>query len=364
MKQLTPEKLQSEVIDFLRFPLIIGILFIHNYASSISIPGMTVGDEITDLPIYYTLSTLFSEILSRVAVPMFFCISGFLFFLHIEKFDTTTYFSKLKSRISTLLIPYLFWNIVVLLLFYVILLTPALNSYLNTKPELNFIYAIKSLWIWSSEGNVPIAYQFWFVRDLMIVVILSPLIYFYIKKLKLVGIILLLGLWYSGLWYPIPGIRSSVSLCFFAIGGWFSLNKIHLTAGMTKIHFITLLYPVIVLIDLFTQEYPWNSYVYKTGILFGMFFWFNTVTFLMFHGKITVNKFLVQSAFFLFAFHEPLLIMLKKLLFVAFKPTGDIALTFFYFFIVLIVTVISLATYIVLKRLMPKFTSVITGGRN
>lgn len=47
-----------------------------------------------------------------MAVPLFF-ISGYLFFFRTA-FSVDVYKKKLKSRIKTLLIPYLFWNFVVL----------------------------------------------------------------------------------------------------------------------------------------------------------------------------------------------------------------------------------------------------------
>ena len=47
-KTLFPEQLQSKVIDFLRFPLIVGVVFIHNYASGEVVQGIQYGiDQIT-----------------------------------------------------------------------------------------------------------------------------------------------------------------------------------------------------------------------------------------------------------------------------------------------------------------------------
>lgn len=54
---------------------------------------------------------LLSNVIGRLSVPMFFLISGFLFFRE----GTLThigYTAKLYSRLHTLLIPYLLWNLI------------------------------------------------------------------------------------------------------------------------------------------------------------------------------------------------------------------------------------------------------------
>lgn len=60
------DSLMSQTMDYLRFPLIIGVIFIHAF---------TLG-EINSTPEnyrgYYYLSQLFSQVLGRLAVPLFF----------------------------------------------------------------------------------------------------------------------------------------------------------------------------------------------------------------------------------------------------------------------------------------------------
>ena len=52
------------------------------------------------------------------AVPLFFLISGFLYFTGCEsQFGLKDYMAKNRKRLRTLLIPYLLWNIFTLLLF-------------------------------------------------------------------------------------------------------------------------------------------------------------------------------------------------------------------------------------------------------
>jgi surface polysaccharide O-acyltransferase-like enzyme len=357
--------LQSDVITFLRFPLIVGVVFIHNYASVVNMPGMEFGNG-GDLPIFYICSELFSQILGRVAVPLFFFISGFLFFRNIDGFTKQDYLKKLKSRGKTLLIPYLFWNITVLLIFYVAQSVPTLDMWFNNKVEYNFRYILETLWGFDND-NTPVAYQFWFIRDLMVAVALTPVIYFYIKRTRGYGVLLLGVLWFFNWWFGFVGGYglSIVAVFFFTAGAWFGSNKRNLIDDMSKVKYWSFtLYPLLVIADLLTKKYTGNIYIHNAGIIAGIAFWFNLVASLLRTGKVGVNRFLAASSFFVFAIHEPLLLSkIRKVLYVIINPQSDLLITALYFLIVLVVVLIALGLYYLLKRFVPKFTAMITGGR-
>jgi surface polysaccharide O-acyltransferase-like enzyme len=359
MKPLKDD-LQSNVITFLRFPLIVGVIFIHNAASTVIIPGMEFGND-GNLPVFYVCQELFSQVLGRIAVPLFFFISGFLFFRNIEGFTRQTYLKKLKTRGKTLLIPYLFWNIATILILYVARNTPALAGWFNNKPEYSCWYVLQSLW-----GHIA-AYQFWFIRDLMVAVILTPGIFLYIRKTKIYGVLLLGVLWFFNWWFGYAGTHglSITAIFFFTAGAWFGINKRNLIDNMGKVkHAAFVLYTLLVFADLLTKQYDANLFIHHAGIIVGIVFWLNLVAHLLQTGKIGVNRFLASASFFLFAVHDPLLMSkIKKVLYVTFNPQSDLAITSLYFLIVLVVVFIALGLYYLLKRYMPKFTTVITGGR-
>ena len=79
-KQLGQDKLQSHVISYLRFWLIIGVVLIHSVPDKVVIDGADIIDG-HNFEIYNTFRYLISEVVARIAVPAFFFISGFLFFL-------------------------------------------------------------------------------------------------------------------------------------------------------------------------------------------------------------------------------------------------------------------------------------------
>ena len=106
----------SKTIMFLRFPLIVAVVFIHTNLADVMINGRLLVNE-GQFPIHDLFRHIITNELARIAVPLFFFISGFLFFYHTD-FSMKMYKQKLKKRVRTLLVPYLFWNTVVFLIFF------------------------------------------------------------------------------------------------------------------------------------------------------------------------------------------------------------------------------------------------------
>ena len=76
--ELDDDLRQLKVISVIRFPLIIGVVFIHAHFTEVD--GISIY-QTSLYPSYTFVSMLLSDVLARIAVPFFFFISGFLFFL-------------------------------------------------------------------------------------------------------------------------------------------------------------------------------------------------------------------------------------------------------------------------------------------
>ena len=138
---MTNDELQSKTIAFLRFPLIVGVVLIHCYYKELPIGGVKI-PVMDEYPIYKLIADLFSQVLARTAVPLFFLISSYLFF-YKSSFSWPMYDSKLRKRAQTLLLPYLFWNgalvglhLLIELLFPSVLYQILPKSHLFLLPEL------------------------------------------------------------------------------------------------------------------------------------------------------------------------------------------------------------------------------------
>lgn len=357
------EMLQSKVISFLRFPLIVGVLFIHS-KTSLSVVG---GISNVDTPIFDLVRDVFSIILPAVAVPLFFVMSGYLFFYNTT-FTKESYVDKLKKRIRTLLIPYLFWNGLYLLFNIAVAHAPTLASVFKGTP-VSWDYMLSAFW-GCREGIrhiYPLAYQFWFIRDLMVMIVLSPLFYAFIKITKAWGVLTIIILWWLDFSIPYIGMRGmgTDAICFFMIGAWLSVNKQNIITETRKAEALTYYaYPMCVIADIFTIHNSFNVYIHNLEILLGIVFYFNLARCIVDNCQLKNIDFWASASFFVFAIHDPwLLTQIRKIVISIFHPVNDISLIFFYFANVVLTALVAVIIYVTIKKICPNFIAVITGGR-
>jgi surface polysaccharide O-acyltransferase-like enzyme len=130
----------SDRIQFLRFPLVVAIVFIHSGAIFLS-----AEDQFSQ---HYSFSVKFiiyliSGIFARVAVPLFFIISGFLFYRNFD-FTFKNYILKIETRIMTLFVPYLFWNISLLIFLLILQSIPFLSPFFSGRTGSIALYNIRA----------------------------------------------------------------------------------------------------------------------------------------------------------------------------------------------------------------------------
>lgn len=315
---------------------------------------------------------LFSQVIGRISVPLFFLISGFLFFYRVD-WSWSIYRKKLISRIHTLLVPYVFWNSLVLLFFLFCILSPLGRSLgpntFEHYSQYSFGDWLRGLWVDRGMGTDilggPLAYQFWFIRELMVMVVLSPLLYWLVLKLDWFIVVVSGIIWY---WtdYHIEMLGLSVtSFFFFLSGAYFSIKQYSLMEKFGRLFLLSfVLYPFLALGDLFTKEYSWNIWIHRGGIVMGILFIFNLSVWLIRRRKIRINTFLMGASFFVYAVHVPILLpFIRKMLYLFIHPENGWGLTLIYFLTVFFVVGIALLLYKFLKWGLPCFTNIITGGR-
>ena len=124
--------------------------------------------------LYHESLYFFQEAIGRSAVPVFFVISGYMFFYKVENLTKDIYKSKLKRRVTSLLVPYLFWNSLALIEGCIKHLPALAGLFPNIGNQpIDFFYCIKSFWC-TPDGTCPIYYPFWYIRDLMVCALFTP----------------------------------------------------------------------------------------------------------------------------------------------------------------------------------------------
>ena len=106
------DSIQSKTIEWLRFFCIGAVVLLHSVGNPLE------GKDFISYRYgpYDAIRILFSEGLCWVAVPIFFLISGYLFFVKLEEWRTDVWVDKLKRRVKTLLIPYLLCNTIAIVI--------------------------------------------------------------------------------------------------------------------------------------------------------------------------------------------------------------------------------------------------------
>lgn len=360
------DKLQSQTIAVLRLPLIVGVVFIHAYMEEVVINGVNVIDSV-NAPLYNTIAFFISRILANVAVPMFYFISGFLFFYRTDYFDRNMYVSKLKKRAKTLLLPYILWNLATIFLYVgVDFLFPSLLSGLN-KPILDYTIMdwIAAFWDTSYtnpaiKGSFPKVVPFWFIRDLMVTMLLSPVFYWCVRRLNVWCIIGLGVCWFFEWDFPWTGF-SMMAFFFFSSGAYFSIHRLNFVQTFDPFYpKCIFIYLLLVICRLFNREIP---YISGIDILVGIVVAITLTAHFAGLGKWETSRYLSSSSFFLYAFHNDFLAFVRKVMYKWFVPSSDLCLLCIYFLSVFITVFVSLLLYSILKKVMPRFTAIITGSR-
>ncbi|MGN8786161.1 acyltransferase family protein [Blautia sp. HCP3S3_D9] len=152
--------------------LAIFVVIIHSYCAT----ALFIGEE------SYRVSFIFQQtlkILADCAVPLFFMISSYLMFVD---YRLDKYKQLLKKRFRTVLIPYILWALIGFGIYAVL----SRIKVTNETVEISFVTLIQS--IITAKYNPPI----WFLRTLYQYVILSPIIFIIIKKMKQKSILICL----------------------------------------------------------------------------------------------------------------------------------------------------------------------------
>jgi len=248
--------------------------------------------------------------MAYVAVPVFFLISGYYFF-HGREFGKGEYLRKIKKRSKTLLLPYLLWNLLPMLnivagnVFSILFRgksTEALQGYFADL----WNQGIWHIWWDVTAGTMPYDSPLWYVRDLMVMSVLSPLAYVFIRYVGRYGVILLVLFYVLGCKTGIVGLDMA-AVTFFILGGYFSINGARLgSPSLFADKYKWLFIPMMVmslLLRVLLVDWEYSHVFQMLYIVFGIFAGYSLVG--MLPGKFTGRMVSMSSAvFFVYALHN------------------------------------------------------------
>jgi hypothetical protein len=153
-------------------------------------------------------------------------------------------------------------------------------------------------------------------------------------------------------------------MCFFYIGALLGRRKFDFSFVDSFGKSILLAYPPVSIIDVLTRNEIYNNQIHKIGILFGIAAVFYFTKHIRNDDRLhDLFKKLSPASFFVFATHEPLLTVVKKLAFRFLSPTTEFYITVLYFTIPFTVITVCVVAYRILIKVLPGPTRIVTGGR-
>jgi surface polysaccharide O-acyltransferase-like enzyme len=347
----------SQKLIKISFFLMVLVVFIHSYNLGYSNSVLK-----NDINLNHFVQNFISQGIARIAVPLFFFISGVLYFYKFEM-SWKSYYNKLKKRLNTLVLPYLIWSIVGILFYLFLQLNPFTAKFFSDSSELiikySFVKLLDTIFIH------PIPYQFWFIRDLFVLILIAPVGIMLNKYLKGYWILLLI---FAYIFNLSTVIVSTGSLLFFFLGGFIVANKFKFLKK--KISFkLTLFLTVLWISFYFLRASGTLNYLgyyleisHKVFIIIGILSIWTMYDYIFSNVQETNLNPIFKTTFFLFAIHEPLLTFFRKFLLIKFG-TNELQLLIVYFLCPVIIIAISTFSSMLLKKAFPKIYLISTGGR-
>ena len=298
--------------------------------------------------------------LCSVANPLFFIISGFLLVGGVT--TVLDLLKKLRKRVRTVIVPFILWNAIFVLWYVVLDITPGISRYVNST---GIMEAWKSLPLWESIYNMltePAGFHLWFLRDLIVFMAISPLLWLISKRSWIAAIVLsiVLNHWMSWVFWFWLGLTIRVNnwnIEKFPKGNWVLVltGVIYIgsavLAGMDMDKMIPSCFGVIGLVKQL-------ACIYFVWIIFDK----------MAQGRCLSEQGLWRHicgySFFIYCFHEPAFNIIKKLGVVVLGSSEPMLILLYLInpLIMVAIAIIIAKTMLNIKPLVPVY-KFLTGGR-
>jgi fucose 4-O-acetylase-like acetyltransferase len=351
----------SSRIDILRFPLIVGVVFIHNYFTTVRLANGSFGVAQNGFWVEF-VRFFISQGVARVAVPLFFLISGYLFFL--GGWSQDKFISKLKRRVHTLLIPYLFWNLATLLYHLIGEEIPQTKAFVTGLyiQDLHTFSLFHNINAWLGITEIyPVSMQFWFIRDLMVLILFAPVIHFILARKPALPFLLVLFCFWSSLTGPTFWQNATEALFYFCLGSYLSQTERNVVYLDKFGSWISAIFLGLLILN---SAFPDSPFILrKVVIIFGVpsVWWLAGLAARNAKWKSWLTE-LGGASFFVFAAHEPLLTIFRKLSYKLFSPASGAAILALYLLIPICLVALLVALHRCLLKTMPSFLGFITGS--
>ena len=291
----------SRSIDLLRVFSILFVLILHSKTNlNFSVGWVSA------------LSDIVSNGLGALGVPIFFMVSGYLAGFKHTNGARADSLSSWGRRAGGLLTVYIFWNTLVALLALVIIHSGlSLGSFLTTKLAGGF------LGIYGLDSEFPIAYQFWFIRELII----FSALFFIIDRIIMIyhNFYYFVILFAFIIFFMAMSERTQISAIVYTAGYLAGRNdvvlRIMLSPYKHRVWLAVLGGAAFISLIMSTVMKVWIEISLLSFVLSGALFMIWSVIGIVSKGyRMNAIARWAPATFFIFAAHEPFLALVRKML--------------------------------------------------
>lgn len=335
-------------VSFISFLLSVIILYTHTINN---VMGKIGNDAFADTFMMYCHG------FQGQAVQMFWMISAALFF---RDFDYNKVRTKYKSRFHSLVIPFILWNILGMLFYGFIGAVPVLKSLVNqlVLPTWEFADVLEG--VFHYKFNII----FWFIYDLLLLVLFSPIIYSFIRN-KWTALFFIVGVEFLAIHYKqyFYSARCPEGWYSYFIAAYIGLHYFDkMQYSFNKIVNLSLFAIGIVMMGImvFVPNKPFMLHIILSlGISFCLWYGFELLFPLY-------RKWMKGMSMFVYAIHFNLSMVVSKLLImipIPFSMNTTIHILAILFVATTITLFLSVSIGLLLKKYIPQSYYMLTGGR-
>ena len=371
---------QSLCIDDARFLLAIALVLFHTFALSV-FAGLQIDGYQVSNGFKNWVDSFFN---GDSIVAVYFFISGYLFFL-CKEWNIKVYTHKLRNRIHTLLIPYLLWNVIgiCLVIFKSLPIFDAFLSYSGTDIDLSIQNLLSCFWMYDgrlsappagtenlsafvSQQSFPINTALWFVRDLMIVVVCTPLLHFLIRRFRLF-FVALLGIAYVFFSYRVIDWhinQLTMAFFFFSFGACLSINGKKIQDSFEKYYMASVVIYLLCSVGNMLVTTPAIATLLRIIHSFALiFFTFAIVSYFLHRSKFSLNFNVMALSTFIYMSHCLVVPRVMKIITFVIDPDSDMLWLTVYLLSFISTLLLLAVCFFICKKYMPSLLKVLIGGR-
>lgn len=341
----------SDKIKVLSFIAIVLVLYIHSDFHDYP-------HEILGMKFNHYLQSAISEKIGRCAVPLFYMISGYLFFRKVNSLSNVL--ENMKKRVKSLLIPYviaaIFFPIFLLLVEQIPFAANMSNGGgIITEFQKPIGDVLRGLFIAKEDSTSPLAFHLWFLRDLIIIVVCCPVLFFFRKYLKS-ELACLIFFILSYVYMPIVSFSS-----FF----WFIAGETFLTRLDKVRSWIWLV--IYLIISSLEMVFSYDFAYMKIPITFiGVVAMWSMYDYFVDKSFVLKNHYNLSTVcsftFFIYLFHEPTLNVVRKLLVIV-LGRSSFGFAVNYMLSPWIFAILFILLGLFCRKYIPRLYSICVGGR-